>query len=74
MSSDSRTAAILVAAGSGSRAGGQIPKQYAALGGQPMICHAYRALAAHPRVDDVLVVIAEGMNLTSRRAWRTFAM
>ena len=30
------TAAIIVAAGSGSRVGGEIPKQYHNLGGQPV--------------------------------------
>ncbi len=42
-----RIAAILVAAGSGSRFGSDIPKQFLSLAGQPVIRHAYRRLAEH---------------------------
>ena len=42
-----RVAAILVAAGSGSRFGAGPPKQFARLAGQPVIRHAARALAPH---------------------------
>ena len=39
-----KIAAILVAAGSGSRFGGEIPKQFMGLGGRPVICWAAQAL------------------------------
>ncbi|MCU6452626.1 bifunctional 2-C-methyl-D-erythritol 4-phosphate cytidylyltransferase/2-C-methyl-D-erythritol 2,4-cyclodiphosphate synthase [Sphingomonas sp. A2-49] len=55
-----RTVALIVAAGSGSRAGGAVPKQYAMLVGKPLIAHAYAAFAGHPAVDEVVVVIAAG--------------
>ncbi|MBC9031730.1 bifunctional 2-C-methyl-D-erythritol 4-phosphate cytidylyltransferase/2-C-methyl-D-erythritol 2,4-cyclodiphosphate synthase [Sphingomonas sp. JC676] len=55
-----RTAALLVAAGSGTRAGGSVPKQFAALAGKPMLAHSHAALAAHPAIHEVLVVIGEG--------------
>lgn len=55
-----RTAALLVAAGSGTRAGGSVPKQYARLGGRPLLAHAYQALASHPKIDAVLTVIGPG--------------
>jgi 2-C-methyl-D-erythritol 4-phosphate cytidylyltransferase / 2-C-methyl-D-erythritol 2,4-cyclodiphosphate synthase len=55
-----RTAAILVAAGSGTRAGGTVPKQFARLGGKPLLAHAHAALTAHPAIDAVLIVIGEG--------------
>ena len=42
-----RAAAILVAAGSGSRFGGETPKQYLRLAGKPVIRHAAETLAAH---------------------------
>ena len=51
-----RTIAILLAAGSGTRAGGPAPKQFAMLGGRPMLAHAHDALA--PYVDEVVVVAA----------------
>ncbi len=53
-----RTVALIVAAGSGSRAGGAIPKQYAKVAGKPLIAHAYAAFVGHPAVDEVLLVIA----------------
>lgn len=55
-----RTVALIVAAGQGTRAGGAIPKQFAPLGGKPMVAHSYAALAEHPAIDAVLVVIGEG--------------
>lgn len=55
-----RTAALLVAAGSGTRAGGSVPKQYARLGGRPLLAHAHQALASHPKIDAVLTVIGPG--------------
>lgn len=56
MSPPPRIAAILVAAGTGARFGGNVPKQFALLGGKPVVSHAYAALAAHPAIDEVLVV------------------
>jgi 2-C-methyl-D-erythritol 4-phosphate cytidylyltransferase/2-C-methyl-D-erythritol 2,4-cyclodiphosphate synthase len=55
-----KTAALIVAAGQGTRAGGDIPKQFAMLAGRPMLAHSHAALAAHPGIDEVLVVIGEG--------------
>ena len=60
MMQEQRTVALIVAAGSGSRAGGAIPKQYARVGGKALLAHAYDAFASHPAVDEVVVVIAEG--------------
>lgn len=54
------TAAIIVAAGRGTRAGGAVPKQYAELAGKPVIAHTVAAFANHPNVDLVLVVIYPG--------------
>lgn len=55
-----KTAALIVAAGQGTRAGADVPKQYAMLAGKPMLAHSYAALASHPAIDTVLVVIGEG--------------
>jgi len=49
--------ALVVAAGRGSRFGGAVPKQYLALGGASVLRHAVAALAEHPRISGVLVVI-----------------
>ena len=55
-----RVVALIVAAGSGTRAGGDVPKQYARVAGKPMIAHSYAALANHPRITSVLVAIGAG--------------
>ncbi len=60
MTDRSRTVALIVAAGSGSRAGGAVPKQYACVAGKPLIVHAYHAFVGHPAIDQVVVVIAPG--------------
>jgi 2-C-methyl-D-erythritol 4-phosphate cytidylyltransferase/2-C-methyl-D-erythritol 2,4-cyclodiphosphate synthase len=52
--------ALIVAAGSGSRMGGEMPKQYRLIAGKAMLAHAIDALASHPRVDAVRVVIGAG--------------
>lgn len=55
-----RTVALIVAAGSGSRMGGGIPKQYRMVAGVPVIARAIDALASHPAIDAVHVVIGAG--------------
>ena len=52
-------AALIVAAGRGARAAGEDgrPKQYCPIGGVPMLSRSIAAFAAHPGVDDILVVI-----------------
>lgn len=51
------TAALIVAAGRGSRFGQPLPKQYAVLAGEPVLRRTIRAFADHPGVDRILVVI-----------------
>lgn len=50
-----RTAAIIVAAGRGTRAGGDLPKQWQLLRGQPIIAHTFNQLRAY--VDEICVVL-----------------
>ncbi len=50
-------AALVVAAGRGSRFGSAVPKQYADLGGSAVVRHSLRALSDHPRVSRVVPVI-----------------
>jgi 2-C-methyl-D-erythritol 4-phosphate cytidylyltransferase / 2-C-methyl-D-erythritol 2,4-cyclodiphosphate synthase len=54
-----KTVALVVAAGGGSRAGSELPKQYARIGGKALLAHAVDHLR-HPRVDEVRVVIGAG--------------
>jgi len=50
-------AALIVAAGRGSRAGQGIPKQYRRLQGQPVLARTLAAFVAHPRIGRTIVVI-----------------
>jgi 2-C-methyl-D-erythritol 4-phosphate cytidylyltransferase/2-C-methyl-D-erythritol 2,4-cyclodiphosphate synthase len=49
-------AALIVAAGRGTRAGGGIPKQYRDLAGRPVIARTIAAFDAHPAVAAIVVV------------------
>jgi 2-C-methyl-D-erythritol 4-phosphate cytidylyltransferase/2-C-methyl-D-erythritol 2,4-cyclodiphosphate synthase len=60
--------ALIVAAGSGSRMGGETPKQFRLLGDRAVLAHAVDALASHPRIDSVRVVIGEGQQDQARAA------
>ena len=53
-------AAVIVAGGSGLRAGGEKPKQYQLIGGRPVIWWTLRAFLTHPGVAHVQAVIGEG--------------
>jgi 2-C-methyl-D-erythritol 4-phosphate cytidylyltransferase / 2-C-methyl-D-erythritol 2,4-cyclodiphosphate synthase len=48
---------VVVAAGRGTRVGGDSPKQYRALGGAPVIGHTLRLFADHPEIGMVQPVI-----------------
>jgi 2-C-methyl-D-erythritol 4-phosphate cytidylyltransferase len=54
------TWALVPAAGSGRRFGGEVPKQYLQVAGKPLIEHALDALLSHPAIDGVVVALAEG--------------
>jgi 2-C-methyl-D-erythritol 4-phosphate cytidylyltransferase/2-C-methyl-D-erythritol 2,4-cyclodiphosphate synthase len=49
-------AALIVAAGRGTRAGGGLPKQYRDLAGKPVIARTIAAFDAHPAVAAIVVV------------------
>src|SRR5580692_10623184 len=52
-----RIAAIIVAAGRGVRAGGDIPKQYRRIAGEPVLRTTLVGFTSHPGVDAVQTVI-----------------
>lgn len=62
-----RMTALLVAAGSGSRAGGGLPKQYRDLGGKPLLVRAIEGLQ-RAGIADVMVVIGAGQEALYREA------
>jgi 2-C-methyl-D-erythritol 4-phosphate cytidylyltransferase/2-C-methyl-D-erythritol 2,4-cyclodiphosphate synthase len=60
MLNDKRIAGLIVAAGDGVRSGQNLPKQYARIAGRAVLTHAIDALAGHPAIDSVQVVIGRG--------------
>lgn len=50
---------IIVAAGSGTRAGGDLPKQYQTIGDQAVLYHTLQAFLDHPAIDQIVVVISD---------------
>ena len=54
-----RTAALIVAAGRGTRASreGRGPKQYELIGGVPVIARTLQVFGSHPGIDHLQVVI-----------------
>ena len=67
MNREGKTVALLVAAGSGSRAGSGVPKQYRRVGGKALVAHAVDALG-HPLIDEIRVVIGPGQEGLYRAA------
>ena len=51
------TAAIIVAAGRGQRAGGPVAKQWQILAGQTVLAHTLAAFQAAPQVGPIVVVL-----------------
>ncbi len=54
-----RNIAIVMAAGSGTRFGDGLPKQFCDLGGKPMVCHCLDLFEGSELVDEIVLVVAE---------------
>ncbi|WP_417481797.1 bifunctional 2-C-methyl-D-erythritol 4-phosphate cytidylyltransferase/2-C-methyl-D-erythritol 2,4-cyclodiphosphate synthase [Maricaulis sp.] len=52
--------AIIVAGGRGTRAGGDVPKQYREIAGRPVLARTLDVFLAHPAIGPVIVVIGAG--------------
>ncbi|WP_204115140.1 bifunctional 2-C-methyl-D-erythritol 4-phosphate cytidylyltransferase/2-C-methyl-D-erythritol 2,4-cyclodiphosphate synthase [Shimia biformata] len=50
-------AAVIVAAGRGTRAGGGVPKQWQRVAGRRLADHTVAAFLSHPRIDHVIAVV-----------------
>ncbi len=66
MSENGKIAALIVAAGGGSRMGGGVPKQFRDLGGRPMLAWSHAAFAGHPAIGPVLIMVAPDQLETAR--------
>lgn len=63
---------IIPAAGTGSRMGGEQPKQYLPLLDQPLIHHTLAVFCAHPKIDKIIVAINSRDQLWDRFDWQLF--
>ena len=64
-----RTAAIIVAAGSSTRMGAKISKQFLEVNGIPVLVHTLRAFQASRYIDEIVVVSRkEDINAVQRLA------
>ena len=72
MNAPARYFALIPAAGSGSRMGSELPKQYLELGGAPMLQHAIKALCVHPKIEQVFIVLAGDDPYFERHDWSAF--
>ena len=64
-----KIAAIIVAAGSGQRAGGETPKQLRLLGGRPVLAWSLEAFMRHPGIGPVVLVVPPGEEAAYRAAF-----
>ena len=69
----SRYLAVIPAAGTGSRVGGALPKQYLAVGDRPLLYYAIACLCAHRAIDRVSVILAPGDRRFETYDWNPFA-
>ncbi len=58
MNTKPTVAAIIVAAGRGVRAGGEVPKQWQQIAGKTVVEHTLDLFVGHPRVSEIILVIA----------------
>jgi 2-C-methyl-D-erythritol 4-phosphate cytidylyltransferase len=66
----SRFYALIPAAGSGSRMGGAVEKQYMDLNAVPMIAHAMMVLAREPRIAKLFIVLSPTDKRWNNYAWQ----
>ncbi len=61
--------ALIPAAGSGSRMGETLPKQYLTLARRPLLAQAIERFCAHPRIEAVFVALAPGDERFAQHDW-----
>ena len=65
--------ALIPAAGSGTRMGNELPKQYLALNSRPMIYHAIDTLCQNQRIAGVFVILAPSDSEWHKYDWSEFS-
>src|SRR2546430_7767931 len=62
-----RTVAVILAGGTGSRVGLDIPKQLLKIAGKTILEHTLDAFESHPDIDEILVMMAAGHTQEAQR-------
>ena len=70
-----RNIAIILAGGTGSRVGGELPKQFIAVAGMPVIAYSVEAFEKHPDIDKIAVVVHSSYmdvwnNIAQKHNWK----
>ena len=58
--------AIIVAAGSGTRFGGEKPKQFLEVGGKPLLIHTLEKFEHCPLINEIVLVVASDQLINYR--------
>ncbi len=58
---EKKQSVIIVAGGKGLRAGGELPKQFQPIGGEPMLIHTIKAFYDYDYRIRIVVVLPEGL-------------
>ena len=75
----SKIIALIPAAGTGTRFGDSLPKQYLDVNGQPLIVHTLQALARVSRIEKIIVVLSpedhhwRGLVANDQPAWQALS-
>lgn len=69
-----RTAAIIVAAGKGTRFGGHVRKQYIEIAGKPLLYHTLMPFCTSPEIEHILVVGPPGENAQTKQMIRSWSL
>jgi len=59
----SKNVAIVMAAGQGTRVGGQLPKQFISVRGKMLVEYSLSTFQQHPLMDEILMVVPAGFEL-----------
>jgi 2-C-methyl-D-erythritol 4-phosphate cytidylyltransferase len=71
---DSRTSAIIVAAGAGSRLSADLPKAFVSLAGMPMFAYSLRQFDDHAAIDELVLVAPASMQVRARSIIATLSL
>ena len=64
--------ALIPAAGTGSRIGSPMPKQYQPINGRPMLWHALKPFNLHPGIERIFVVLSPSDTWFAQMRWDEF--